>query len=75
MNLAALGEENVRRYGEYVSLAFEGREWTIVVMGQLRRSRSLAQRRHRGRKRECRIDEPLSTHRFDEHIDIYRHTI
>jgi len=28
MNLAALGEENVRRWGEYVSLAFEGREWT-----------------------------------------------
>ncbi|MEK7701721.1 MAG: long-chain fatty acid--CoA ligase [candidate division NC10 bacterium] len=30
MNLAALGEENVRTYGEYVSLAFEGREWTNV---------------------------------------------
>ncbi len=30
MSLAALGEENVRRYGEYVSLTFEGREWTNV---------------------------------------------
>ncbi|MBI2159405.1 MAG: hypothetical protein HYU25_03270 [Candidatus Rokubacteria bacterium] len=30
MNLAALGEENVRKYGEYVVLAFEGREWTNV---------------------------------------------
>jgi len=30
MNLAALGEENLQRYGEYVSLAFEGREWTNV---------------------------------------------
>ncbi len=30
MNLAALGEENVRKYGEYVSLACEGREWTNV---------------------------------------------
>ena len=30
MNLAALGEENVAKYGEYVSLVFEGREWTNV---------------------------------------------
>ena len=30
MNLAALGEENVRTYGEYVALAFEGRELTNV---------------------------------------------
>jgi len=30
MNLARLGEENVRTFGEYVSLAFEGREWTNV---------------------------------------------
>ncbi|MGH7353453.1 MAG: long-chain-fatty-acid--CoA ligase [Candidatus Rokuibacteriota bacterium] len=30
MNLAHLGEENVRTFGEYVSLAFEGREWTNV---------------------------------------------
>jgi long-chain acyl-CoA synthetase len=30
MNLARLGEDNVRSYGEYVSLAFEGREWTNV---------------------------------------------
>jgi len=30
MNLAVLGEENIRTYGEYVSLAFEGREWTNV---------------------------------------------
>jgi long-chain acyl-CoA synthetase len=30
MNLARLGEDNVRTYGEYVSLAFEGREWTNV---------------------------------------------
>src|SRR5712692_9054779 len=30
MNLAALGDENVRKYGEYPSLAFEGREWTNV---------------------------------------------
>ncbi|MBI2469296.1 MAG: AMP-binding protein, partial [Candidatus Rokubacteria bacterium] len=28
MNLARLGEENRRRFGEYVSLAFEGRELT-----------------------------------------------
>jgi long-chain acyl-CoA synthetase len=30
MNLAALGEDNVRTYGEYVTLAFEGRELTNV---------------------------------------------
>ena len=30
MNLAWLGEENVRRFGEYVALHFEGREWTNV---------------------------------------------
>jgi acyl-CoA synthetase (AMP-forming)/AMP-acid ligase II len=30
MNLARLAEENVQRHGEYVSLAFEGREWTNV---------------------------------------------
>ena len=30
MNLARLGEESVQRWGEYVSLAFEGREWTNV---------------------------------------------
>ena len=30
MNLAALGEENLRKYGEYPSLAFEGRESTNV---------------------------------------------
>jgi long-chain acyl-CoA synthetase len=30
MNLARLGDENVERFGEYVSLAFEGREWTNV---------------------------------------------
>lgn len=30
MNLAALGDENLRTYGEYVALAFEGREWTNV---------------------------------------------
>jgi long-chain acyl-CoA synthetase len=30
MNLATLGEENARRYGEYVALAFEGRELTNV---------------------------------------------
>src|SRR5918994_495759 len=28
MNLARLGEDGVRTWGEYVSLAFEGREWT-----------------------------------------------
>src|SRR3990172_10592721 len=28
MNLARLGEENLQKYGEYVSLAFEGREYT-----------------------------------------------
>src|SRR3989304_2734353 len=28
MNLAALGEENVRTWGEYVSLHFEGRDFT-----------------------------------------------
>ncbi len=30
MNLARLGEESVQSWGEYVSLAFEGREWTNV---------------------------------------------
>ena len=30
MNLARLGADSVRTYGEYVSLAFEGREWTNV---------------------------------------------
>ncbi|MET0484496.1 MAG: AMP-binding protein, partial [Candidatus Rokuibacteriota bacterium] len=30
MNLARLGDESVERFGEYVSLAFEGREWTNV---------------------------------------------
>jgi len=30
MNLASLAEENVRRFGEYVALHFEGREWTNV---------------------------------------------
>ena len=30
MNLAVLGEENVRRFGEYVALHFEGREITNV---------------------------------------------
>jgi long-chain acyl-CoA synthetase len=30
MNLAALGEESVRRFGEYPALAFEGRELTNV---------------------------------------------
>jgi len=30
MNLARLGEESVERFGEYVSLAFEDREYTNV---------------------------------------------
>ena len=30
MNLAALGDANVGKYGEYPSLVFEGREWTNV---------------------------------------------
>src|SRR5215831_10609415 len=30
MNLAALGEENIRRYGEYPALVFEDRELTNV---------------------------------------------
>jgi hypothetical protein len=30
MNLARLGEDNVRTYGEYASLTFDGREWTNV---------------------------------------------
>jgi long-chain acyl-CoA synthetase len=30
MNLATLAEENVRRYGEYTALAFEGREITNI---------------------------------------------
>ena len=30
MNLGALGDENVRKYGEYPSLVFEGRQWTNV---------------------------------------------
>jgi hypothetical protein len=28
MNLARLGEDSVATWGEYVSLAFEGRDWT-----------------------------------------------
>jgi long-chain acyl-CoA synthetase len=40
MNLAMLGEESVRRHGEYVSLAFEGRELTNV--DQLRAANRLA---------------------------------
>jgi long-chain acyl-CoA synthetase len=31
MNLARLAEESLLRWGEYVSLAFEGREWTNVA--------------------------------------------
>ena len=34
MNLARLGEENVERWGEYVSLVFEDREWTNVEQQQ-----------------------------------------
>ncbi len=30
MNLARLGEDSIRAHGEYVSLVFEGREWTNV---------------------------------------------
>jgi long-chain acyl-CoA synthetase len=30
MNLARLGEESMQTWGEYVALAFEGREWTNV---------------------------------------------
>jgi len=30
MNLARLGEDSLQTWGEYVSLAFEGREWTNV---------------------------------------------
>jgi long-chain acyl-CoA synthetase len=30
VNLAVLGEESVRRFGEYPALVFEGREWTNV---------------------------------------------
>jgi long-chain acyl-CoA synthetase len=30
VNLAGLGEESVQTWGEYVSLTFEGREWTNV---------------------------------------------
>jgi long-chain acyl-CoA synthetase len=40
MNLAALGEESVRRFGEYPALAFEGRELTNV--DQLRAASRLA---------------------------------
>jgi long-chain acyl-CoA synthetase len=40
MNLALLGEESVRTYGEYPSLSFEGREWTNVE--QQRRADQLA---------------------------------
>ena len=31
MNLARLGEDNVQRYGQYVSLVFDGFEWTNVA--------------------------------------------
>ncbi|MFQ5898891.1 MAG: long-chain fatty acid--CoA ligase [Candidatus Methylomirabilia bacterium] len=34
MNLAKLGEENLRKYGEYVSLVFEGKEYTNVQAQQ-----------------------------------------
>ena len=30
MNLARLGEESLEKYGEYVALAFEGRQITNV---------------------------------------------
>ena len=30
MSLAHLGDENIKRYGEYEALAFEGRRWTNV---------------------------------------------
>ena len=32
MNLAKLGEENIRKYGEYLSLIFEGKEYTNTEM-------------------------------------------
>ena len=35
MNLARLGEDSVQAWGEYVSLAFEGREWTNVEQQRL----------------------------------------
>jgi long-chain acyl-CoA synthetase len=35
MNLARLGEDSVQTWGEYVSLAFEGREWTNVEQQRL----------------------------------------
>jgi long-chain acyl-CoA synthetase len=41
MNLAVLGEQNVERFGEYVAVAFEGREITNVE--GLRGSKRLAQ--------------------------------
>jgi len=31
VNLARLGEDSVQRYGEYVSLVFDGVEWTNVA--------------------------------------------
>jgi long-chain acyl-CoA synthetase len=31
MNLARLAEDGVQRYGEYVSLVFDGFEWTNVA--------------------------------------------
>jgi long-chain acyl-CoA synthetase len=46
VNLAALGEESLRRYGEYVSLAFEGREWT-----NLERERAAGRLAHALRRR------------------------
>jgi long-chain acyl-CoA synthetase len=45
MNLATLSEDSVRRYGEYVSLAFEGRELTNV--DQRRMAARLANALHR----------------------------
>ncbi|MBI4268903.1 MAG: long-chain fatty acid--CoA ligase [Candidatus Rokubacteria bacterium] len=45
MNLARLGEENIRRFGEYVALSFEGREWTNV--DQQRAASRLANALHR----------------------------
>ncbi|MBI2217817.1 MAG: long-chain fatty acid--CoA ligase [Candidatus Rokubacteria bacterium] len=45
MNLARLGEKNLARYGEYVSLVFEGREVTNV--DQQRAANRLANALHR----------------------------
>ena len=45
MNLARLGEESLRKYGEFVSLSFEGRELTNAETDRASRRLANALRR------------------------------